>query len=141
VAIIRSQEKLMPVFFARFDMLDDGLKGRLILHGNWHPSSFYSLSVSYCPIGDQANTFGTAVSGRVGPFSYFTVFDYRVLKYRLYKYENIPVGLTPANRIRYNIRFGLNIVIGANQKKKLKKDKPMYYTANINSFGHRLILV
>lgn len=116
----------------RFDMLESGMKARLIIHGTWHPSSFYALSISYCPIGDQATTFGTAVSGRIGPFSYYTVFDYRGLKYRLYKYEtekygNIPVGLSPANRSKYNIRFGLNITIGANQKKKLKRDKPMYY--------------
>jgi hypothetical protein len=116
----------------RFDMLESGMKARLIIHGTWHPSSFYAISISYCPIGDQATTFGTAVSGRVGPFSYYTVFDYRGLKYRLYKYKfenmNVPVFLTPVDRSKFSVRFGLNIVIGANHKKKLKKDKPMYYT-------------
>jgi hypothetical protein len=116
----------------RFDLLESGMKARMIIHGTWHPSTFYALTISYCPLGDQANTFGTAVSGRIGPLSYYTVFDYRAIKYRLYKYQtefgNIPVAFSPVNRSKSNIRFGLNIVIGSNQKKKLKKDKPMYYT-------------
>jgi hypothetical protein len=112
---------------SRFDILDEGLKARVILLANWHPSTVYSLSLSYCPIGDQANTFGTAVSWRFGPVGLYTVFDYRAIKYTLYKYENIPVFLSPANRSRFSFRFGMNVVIGCNQQKKLMKDKPMYY--------------
>jgi hypothetical protein len=113
---------------ARFDLAESGLKSRLFLHATWHPTRFYAFTLSYCPIGEQAKTFGTGVSGRMGPISYYTVFDYRSLKYNLYKYEGIPFMLLPKDRTFFNVRFGMNILIGYNQKKKLKRDKPMYYT-------------
>jgi hypothetical protein len=114
-------------FMSRFDFLESGIKTRLMIFGNWHPSSVYSLSLSYCPVGEQATTFGTAVSWRAGPIGFYTVFDFRAIKYKLYKYKNIPVFIIPANRSRFNFRFGMNVVIGSNQRKKLMKDKPMYY--------------
>ena len=124
---------------ARFDIPESGLKSNLMLHAHWHPSTVFGLSASYSPFGGRATTFGLGISLRAGPFSFYTVGDYRVLKYTLYKYDmsssenisydyNIPVFLTADDRSRMNFRVGLNFVLGWNQRKKLMKDKPMYYS-------------
>jgi hypothetical protein len=120
--------KLDVGLLARFDLPETGLESNLMLHANWHPSTFFGLSASYSPFGGRSSTFGLGMSLRIGPGSFYAVADYNALKYNLYKYENIPVFLTSDARERFNLRFGANFVLGWNQRKKLMKDKPMYYS-------------
>ena len=120
--------KLDAGILARFDFQETGVKTNVMVHANWHPNSAFSLSASYSPFGRRANTFGLGLFFRAGPLGIYTIADYRSVRYRLYKYESIPFFAAPANRARFNTQIGINIMIGSNRKKKLMKDKPMYYS-------------
>jgi len=115
---------------SRFDFLHSGTKANVMIHANWHPNTAFGLSASYSPFGGRASTFGLGISLRAGPVSFYTVADYRAFRYNLYKYESIPVFISPANRSRFNTRFGLNLVFGSNKRKRLMKDRPMYYSSD-----------
>ncbi len=113
---------------SRFDFLHSGTQANLMIHANWHPSSVFNLTANYSPFGGRASTFGLGFSLRGGPVSFYTVADYRAFRYNLYKYENIPVFIAPSNRNRFNIQIGFNLVFGCNMRKRLMKDKPMYFS-------------
>jgi hypothetical protein len=115
---------------SRFDFQSSGTKANVIIHANWHPGTAFGLSASYSPFGGRASTFGLGLVFRAGPISFYTVADYRAFRYNLYKYEEIPVFISPANRSRFNTRFGFNLVFGSNKRKRLMKDKPMYYSSD-----------
>ncbi|MBN1951237.1 MAG: hypothetical protein JW801_08530 [Bacteroidales bacterium] len=126
---------------ARFDFPESGFEYDLMLHANYHPTSYFALSLSYSPFKGGASTFGLGASFRSGPISYYAVADYNSLRYTLFRYEgddfisneegvtrNYPVMLSADNRTAFNIRFGINLVFGWNQRKKLMQDKPMYFS-------------
>lgn len=115
---------------ARFDFPETGFDYDLMLHANWHPSTYFALSLNYSPFEGGASTFGLGASYRGGPLSFYAVADYNTLRFTLYKYQtenrNIPVALSAENRTAFNFRLGVNFVLGWNQRKKQMKDKPMY---------------
>ncbi len=113
---------------SRFDFLTSGTKANVMIHANWHPSSAFNLTASYSPFDGRASTFGLGFSLRGGPITFYTVADYRAFRYNLYKYEKIPVFIAPSGRSRFNTQIGLNITIGCNKRKKLMKDRPMYFS-------------
>lgn len=120
--------KLDVGLLSRLDFTKAGTKANLMIHANWHPSTAFNLTANYSPFGGRASTFGLGFATRGGPFSFYTVADYRAFRYNLYKYENIPVFLAPSDRHRFNIQIGFNLVFGCNMRKRLMKDKPMYYS-------------
>ncbi len=120
--------KLDVGLLSRFDFTKSGTKANVMIHANWHPSSAFNLTANYSPFGGRASTFGLGFAVRGGPISFYTVADYRAFRYNLYKYESIPVFLAPSNRHRFNIQIGFNLVFGCNMKKRLMKDKPMYFS-------------
>ena len=120
--------KLDVGLLSRFDFTKTGTKANLMIHANWHPSNAFNLTANYSPFGGRASTFGLGFATRGGPLSFYTVADYRAFRYNLYKYENIPVFIAPANRDRFNIQIGFNLVFGCNMRKRLMKDKPMYFS-------------
>lgn len=113
---------------SRIDFLNSGTKANVLIHANWEPSTVFSLAATYSPFGGRASTFGLGFSLRGGPIAFYTVADYRAFRYNLYKYEKYPVFIAPNGRTRFNLQIGFNIMIGANQRKRLMRDKPMYFS-------------
>ena len=113
---------------SRIDFLNSGTKANVMIHVNWEPSTVFSLAATYSPFGGRASTFGLGFSLRGGPIAFYTVADYRAFRYNLYKYEKYPVFIAPNGRTRFNLQIGFNIMIGANQRKRLMRDKPMYFS-------------
>jgi hypothetical protein len=135
--------KLELGLLARFDLPESGFEYDLMLHANWKPSTAFGISATYSPFEGGASTFGLGIHTRSGPLNIYAVADYNTLKFTLYKYRfegedipqqiegrNIPLLAAAQNRSRFNIRVGVNVVLGWNQRKRLMKDKPMYYSAD-----------
>jgi hypothetical protein len=97
------------------------------LLANWRPSSVFGVSASYGLLDGSYTTFGLGFSSRLGPFNFYIVTDDIPTTYNVLKDgdNNTPI---PNNMYSYNLRFGFNLVFGCNKIKKLKKDKPMYYS-------------
>jgi hypothetical protein len=118
----------------RFYMPQTGLDWDMMLHVDWHPNNFFEISMNYSPFKGGANTFGLGGTFRLGPFTAYLIADYlaaRYTKLMVYNEErdrNMFLGVLPYNQSAFNIRFGMNLVFGWNQKKKLRRDKPMYYS-------------
>ncbi|MBN2524412.1 MAG: hypothetical protein JXB24_14155 [Bacteroidales bacterium] len=110
-------------FVHRFDFPKEGLKYSLTLMANYRPSHMVSISGSYTPLGGNAKSFGLGLSVNLGFFNLYFISDYLTPQYNLV--ENV-VLLDGINK--YTFRYGVNLVFGCNQKKKLRKDKPMYYS-------------
>ncbi|MBA7552819.1 hypothetical protein ES705_45395 [subsurface metagenome] len=108
---------------SRFNFSKEGFQYNLTLLANWRPSPLVSLSGSYSPIGGSAKSFGLGLSVRLGPFHMYFVSDYLTTTYNLV--EAVPL---PNDIRRYTFRYGLNLVFGCNENKKLRRDKPMYYS-------------
>jgi hypothetical protein len=108
---------------SRIDFTPAGTQANVMLMANYRPISLLGISASYRPFGGTAQTFGVGASLRLGPLNLYLVSDYIPTSYK--KVNNIPV---PASQKYFNFRAGLNLVFGCNQKKKLMRDKPMYYS-------------
>lgn len=106
----------------RIDFTPAGTQASLILMANWRPISMVGLSASYRPFGGTHQTFGLGASLRLGPVNLYVVSDYVPTSYKMV--NNFPV---PSSQKYFNLRAGLNLVFGCNERKKLMKDKPMYY--------------
>jgi hypothetical protein len=109
---------------SRIDFTDAGVQASFMILANWRPSSLAAISASYKPFGGTAKTFGLGASFRLGPLNLYLISDYIPTSYRLV--NNVPV---PNSQKYFNFRFGLNLVFGCNERKKLMQDKPMYYSA------------
>jgi hypothetical protein len=110
-------------FVSRYEFREEGFRFNLTLLANVRPSSMFSLTGSYTPVGGNASSFGLGFSLNLGPFNVYFVSDYLTGKYNLV--EKVPLL---DNMNRYTFRYGVNLVFGYNQRKKLRKDKPMYYS-------------
>lgn len=111
-------------FVHRFDFPEEGFKYSLTLLADYRPTSMFSLSGSYTPIGGNARSFGLGLALRIGPINAYLVTDYITTQYRVVKgYTVLLDGLN-----HYTFRAGINFVFGCNEKKKLRKDKPMYFS-------------
>lgn len=108
---------------SRIDFTPAGTQANLMLLANYRPISMVGLSASYKPFGGTAQSFGVGASLRLGPVNIYLVSDYVPTSYK--KVNNIPV---PASQKYFNLRAGLNLVFGCNERKKLMRDKPMYYS-------------
>ena len=115
--------KLDVGLLSRIDFTPAGTQASLMLLANWRPVSFLGLSASYRPFGGTYQTFGMGASLRLGPINVYVVSDYIPTSYK--KVNNFPV---PTSQKYFNIRAGLNVVLGCNERKKLMRDKPMYYS-------------
>lgn len=106
------------------DFTPAGTQANVTLLANWRPVSMVGLSASYSPFRGTAKTFGLGASVYLGPLNLYLVSDYIPTSYK--KVNNVPV---PASQSYFNIRAGLNLVFGCNERKKLMRDKPMYYSS------------
>ncbi len=111
-------------FVHRFDFLKEGFKYSLTLLADYRPTSMFSISGSYTPIGGNARSFGFGLALRLGPANCYFVTDYITTQYNVVK--GTAVLLDGINH--YAFRLGVNFVFGCNERKKLRKDKPMYYS-------------
>ena len=99
----------------------------VVLLANWHPIPMISVSGSYSLFSQQ--TFGFGLGLILGPLNFYAILDDVPFKYDLAKTESVPLPL-PVAQTDYNVRFGLNLVFGCNQKKKAKQDKPLFNSSD-----------
>ena len=95
------------------------------LVANWRPSTALGISASYGLFTGSPTTFGLGLSFRLGPLSTYILSDTYPTTYDKIKNTG---AIIPNNVRQFSIRFGVNVLIGANYVKKLMKDKPMYYS-------------
>jgi hypothetical protein len=116
---------------ARFDFYKKNIKTDVILLTNWSPSTIWSVSATYNLLDGAYTTFGLGMSFRLGPVNMYIISDDIPTTYNVIKgdiFGNNVNATIPNDMLSYNLRFGLNLVFGCNKKKKLMKDKPMYYS-------------
>jgi hypothetical protein len=112
----------------RFDFYKNDTKSNIILLANWRPIRIWNVSASYGLLDGSYSTFGLGMSFKLGPSNFYIASDDIPTTYNLIKYKsnNYPV---PNGMLSYNIRFGFNLVIGSQMKKKRLNDKPMYISS------------
>jgi hypothetical protein len=92
----------------------------LLLLANWHPIPMISISGSYNLLSKTHSTFGLGLGLKLGPFNVYTVLEDVPFKYDIVREGGAPIPL-PVEQNNYNVRFGVNLVFGCNQKKKTEK--------------------
>lgn len=102
----------------------------IILLANLHPMRGFSLTASYSLMGKSKSAIGVGLGMALGPFNYYLVSDFIPLSYDELTTKDGSSFPLPANAYRANLRFGLNLVFGCNQNKKLRKDKPLFEETN-----------
>lgn len=115
--------------FSRIDFSEAGTRANLVLSANWRPSEVWALSASYSPIGNSARTFGLGTSFRAGPLNLYLTSDFFPTSTFMVSGDGPLTLPVPPDQTNINLRIGLNLVFGCNEYKKLRKDKPMYYSA------------
>ncbi|MFP4619983.1 MAG: DUF5723 family protein [Bacteroidales bacterium] len=100
-------------FLSRTSFFAGDLNQSFTLSANTRPIPGVSFSASYAVMNRAFNNLGLGVGLRLGPFQVYTVSDV------------VSAGLWPGNTKAFNLRFGLNFVIGCNRMKRILNDKPM----------------
>jgi hypothetical protein len=103
----------------------------IILLANWHPIPMIAVSGSYSILSKTHSTFGLGLGLKLGPFNVYAVLDDIPLQYDDASSDgsSMPV-IIPVKQTDYNIRFGVNLMFGCNQKKKLMLDKPLFNSSD-----------
>lgn len=103
----------------------------VIFSANWRPLPAFSLSGSYSVLSKTYSTFGLGLGFKIGPLNIYMVMDDVPLKYNVLNTEDVPLPIPlPIAQSNYNVRFGVNLVFGCNQKKKLRQDKPLFNSSD-----------
>ena len=122
---------LLPGFdvgaVSQFDLKENTVDPRVYLLADWRPSTAFGVSASYGLFTGSAASFGLGVSFRLGPLSTYLMSDTYPATYNKVKKGSVSFPIPNGVR-QFSIRWGVNILIGANYVKKLRKDKPMYYS-------------
>ncbi len=83
------------------------------LSANTRPIRGLSLSLSYSTMNGTYNNLGAGLALRLLPFQFYVMSD------------NLSMGMWPGKTQSFNVRFGMNFVMGCNKKRRLRKDSPM----------------
>lgn len=83
------------------------------LSANTRPIRAVSLSLSYSVMNGAYNNIGAGVALRLLPFQFYVMTD------------NISMGMWPGKTRSFNVRFGMNFVLGCNKAKRIRNDTPM----------------
>ncbi|MBN1599108.1 MAG: hypothetical protein JW894_12510 [Bacteroidales bacterium] len=108
---------------ARFDFIEKNVDFSTLLMANWRPSTVFGISLSYGLFDGSPTSFGLGWTLRLGPFSTYFIFDNIPTSYNVIDDVPVPIGFRG-----FTYRYGINLVFGCNQYKRLRRDKPMYYS-------------
>jgi hypothetical protein len=114
---------------SRTEFLPSYINQDLLLLANWHPIPMISISGSYNLLSKTHSTFGLGLGLKLGPFNVYTVLEDVPFKYDIVREGGAPIPL-PVEQNNYNVRFGVNLVFGCNQKKKQKNNKPLFNSSD-----------
>jgi hypothetical protein len=102
------------------------LQPQITFHGNWQPSTVWSLSANYSLLNKSYAGFGIGTAFRLGPLNLYFMADQVPFSYNVIQTDG--AGIPVPNTIRsMSFRIGLNLVFGCNKKKRMLKDKPLLY--------------
>lgn len=100
-------------FLSRTNFFGGDVNQSFTLSANTRPIPGVSFSASYSVMNRAFNNLGLGVGLRLGPLQVYTVSDV------------VSAGLWPGHTKAFNLRFGLNFVIGCNRMKRIMNDEPM----------------
>jgi hypothetical protein len=108
-------EKVDFGLLSRTRFFNGNVQQSFTLSANTRPIRGISLSASYSIMNGAYNNLGLGLALRLGPFQLYTMSDM------------FSAGMWPQKTQSFNMRFGLNFVIGCNKKGRILDDEPMLY--------------
>jgi len=108
-------EKVDFGLLSRTRFFNNNVQQSFTLSANTRPIRGVSFSASYSIMNNSYNNLGMGIALRLGPLQLYTMSDM------------FSVGLWPQHSQAFNLRFGLNFVIGCNKKQRILNDEPMLY--------------
>jgi hypothetical protein len=115
---------------SRTEFLPGFVNQDLLLLANWHPIPLIAISGSYNILSKTHSTFGLGLGLKLGPLNFYTVLEDIPFKYDIVNSEDLPPLAVPVGFNNFSVRFGVNLMLGCNQKKKLKNDKPLFNSSD-----------
>lgn len=111
-------------FMSMSEMYRKKVRQEFTISTNFNPGKALSISVSYSYLNYSFNNLGFGMSSKLGPFNMYLVFDNLPLVMAREVNDNY---LIPHKTKDFNLKLGMNLVLGCNKEKRLMKDKPMIY--------------
>ncbi|NJK93522.1 MAG: hypothetical protein HC905_00075 [Bacteroidales bacterium] len=109
-------------FLSRSEYIAKTFRQQITGSATIYMSQFFGTTLSYTIADKMYDNLGLAFVFRTGPLQIYLMSDRIPLFWYSVKGDNIPY--LPIYARNANFRMGLNLVFGANQKRKLMKDQP-----------------